>query len=141
MNFDKTFFILFITLYIFTICQAVVNDNGFQYEVHVIDALPNNNIPLKFHCFSGDDDLGFHYPKVGDDFHFKFRMNIVESTRFSCRFWWDNKEKAFDVFNRILIINHCSGDFPTRFCYWKVQNDGFYVGPQLDQMEKMYDWL
>ncbi|OIT34962.1 hypothetical protein A4A49_56107, partial [Nicotiana attenuata] len=110
-----------------------------HYEVHIIDALPNNNIPLWFHCASKDDDLGYHNPKVGDDFHFRFNMHLFKHTLFFCHFWWGKKQNAFDVFTQDLA-NNCSGDLPIYYCYWKVQEDGFYMGPQLSQLKKLHDW-
>lgn len=135
----KTFFILLIVLYIINVRQIIADDNGLQYEFHIVDALPDNKIPLEFHCASKDDELGYHKPKVGDDFHWRFRINAIESTLFFCHFWWGKKQRAFEVFNRHLV-KYCSGDFPTHFCYWKVQADGFYLGETLSQLQKWYDW-
>ncbi|KAM3345045.1 hypothetical protein P3S68_024754 [Capsicum galapagoense] len=138
----RSFFILLIiSLYINNVHQVLAYD-AIHTEVHIIDALPNNNIPITFHCASKDDELGYHHPKVGDDFHFHFNPSIFKHTLFFCHFWWGKNESAFDVYTE-KIDDSCSDDYQTtliRYCYWKVQGDGFYFGPSLDQMNKMRDW-
>ncbi|KAF3621051.1 putative DNA-directed RNA polymerases II and IV subunit 5A-like [Capsicum annuum] len=141
----RSFFILLIiSLYIVNVHQVLADDHIYT-EVHIIDALPNNNISIKFHCASKDNDLGWHYPKVGDDFNFHFHPKDFWwiHTLFFCHFWWGKKEAVFDVYNRHLARSHCSAQRKgalITFCYWKVQEDGFYMGPSLDQLEKIHDW-
>ncbi|KAK4717062.1 hypothetical protein R3W88_015400 [Solanum pinnatisectum] len=138
----KSFFILLIIfLYITNAYQgdlAVMTE--YYTEVHIVDALPNNDIPLTFHCASKDDDLGYHHPKVGDDFHFQFIPRIwFGHTLFFCHFWWGNKQANFDVYNHHLDV-YCSWNVNTISCFWKVQGDGFYMGPSLYEVQKMHDW-
>jgi len=108
------------------------------FELHIINALPNNNIPLWFHCASGNKDFGYQILNAGDDFHFEFGMNALRSTLYFSHFWWGDKQNVFDIFNKHLA-DHCS-DTKTHYCYWKVQIDGFYMGPQLDQLSLMHSW-
>lgn len=114
----------------------------YYTEVHIVDALPNNDIPLTFHCASKDNDLGFHHPKVGDDFHFQFvpRSWPFARTLFFCHFWWGKKDAAFDVYTYELSPNCSWDDRSISYCYWKVQEDGFYMGPSLNEVKKMHDW-
>ncbi|KAK4353782.1 hypothetical protein RND71_025976 [Anisodus tanguticus] len=136
----RSFFILFIISYVINAYQVIADDPDPHIELHILDALPNNDIPLKFHCASKDDDLGWHYPKVGDDFHFSFRPHLFKKTLFFCHFWWARNEAIFDVYNYDVAVN-CSSDPPIFYCIWKVQEDGFYMGPQLNQLKKMHDWI
>uniref|UniRef100_A0A3Q7GPG1 S-protein homolog n=1 Tax=Solanum lycopersicum TaxID=4081 RepID=A0A3Q7GPG1_SOLLC len=131
----KNFFILLIIFLYIT--NGKVDS---RIEVHVVDALPNNDIPLSLHCASKDDDLGYHYPKVGDDFHFHFYPKLFGHTLFFCHFWWGKKDAAFDVYTYELSPNCSWDDRSISYCYWKVQEDGFYMGPSLNEVKKMHDW-
>ncbi|CAN4095886.1 unnamed protein product [Withania somnifera] len=136
---SKSLFILLtISSYIINAYQLLARDD-IHVEVHVVDGLPNNDIPIKFHCASKDDDLGWHYPKVGDDFYFHFLPSIFGNTLYFCHFWWGYKQAAFDVYTNSLGAN-CSNGYPINYCIWKFQEDGFYMGPQLDQLKKKHDW-
>ncbi|KAF3676082.1 hypothetical protein P3S67_009022 [Capsicum chacoense] len=91
-------------------------------HVHVVDGLASNNPPLKLHCASGDNELGWHYPKTGDDFNFSFTPSEVVTTIFFCHFWWGAKDSAFEVYN---TDGNCGKD-NSQICYWLVKEDGFY---------------
>ncbi|KAI5655989.1 hypothetical protein M9H77_24782 [Catharanthus roseus] len=108
-----------------------------KYTVHVISNLPSNRYPLRIHCASGDDDLGYHNLSVNQDFNWSFRMNFRGTTLFFCHFWWKNEDKAFEVFNHDISINTCRSN-----CYWLVRDDGFYFTDDIDNVapEKYADW-
>lgn len=141
MNLMKNFCMLLTALYIVNICPAIATtiDLSFQFQVNIINALPNNNIPLWFHCASKEDDYGYQILKVDKNFHFEFTMNFFQTTLYFCHFWWGKEQNMFDVFTKHLS-SHCSNSHPTSYCYWKVKIDGFYMGPQLDKLQKMHDW-
>ncbi|KAM3199039.1 hypothetical protein T459_26302 [Capsicum annuum] len=120
-------FLMKIIFLLFTIMPY--NVHGYKRHVYVLNNLPQNSPKLKVHCASGDDDLGYHYPKVGEDFDWEF--NAWSNTLFFCYFWWGDKDNVFDVFNS---PNFCVKDasklvpqYPSK-CYWKVMGDGFYLG-------------
>ncbi|KAF3671743.1 putative DNA-directed RNA polymerases II and IV subunit 5A-like [Capsicum annuum] len=139
MSLAKSFFILLFILHIGNIYPAIAgNYNSVRYEVHIVSALPNDDISLWYHCASKDDEFGTHMLKVGEEFHFRFIQNLWESTLFFCHFWWGEKQNAFDVFSNSLT-KLCSKS-SLRTCYWKVQSDGFYAGPKLDQLNLMHGW-
>ncbi|TMW80559.1 hypothetical protein EJD97_018354 [Solanum chilense] len=98
-------------------------------QVHILNNLPAKSPKLELHCASGDDDLGYNYPDVGADFHWKFCA--AQWTLFFCHFWWGDKDQVFDVFNDIQYCVHdgsgCVKEY-TSECMWKVQDDGFYLG-------------
>ncbi|OIT27946.1 hypothetical protein A4A49_20453 [Nicotiana attenuata] len=103
---------------------------GINREVHILNSLPGNTPQLEFHCASGDDELGYHYPAIGSDFNWQFCA--TSNTLFFCHFWWGDKDSSFDVFNRIESCVWWDGvDFvpvDAVKCLWKVQDDGFYLG-------------
>ncbi|KAL8051772.1 hypothetical protein ABFX02_06G170500 [Erythranthe guttata] len=94
---------------------------NYKYTVYVVNNLPSNSAPLLLHCASGNDDLGDHVLSTNQDFHFDFCENPF-STLFFCRFRWNGKNTAFDVFDASWKKNRCTYDV----CYYSVQSDGFY---------------
>ncbi|OIT38472.1 hypothetical protein A4A49_61803 [Nicotiana attenuata] len=103
--------------------------SAFGYEVHVLNNLPANTPQLKFHCASGDDDLGYHYPAIRTDFSWNFCGAFY--TLFFCHFWWGDKDLSFNVFNDVSrCVKDGKGFVPsdTHKCLWKVQDDGVYLG-------------
>ncbi|KAM3236222.1 hypothetical protein T459_15220 [Capsicum annuum] len=132
MSLIKRFCILLTTLYFVNFFPAT---HGLSYELHIVNDLPNTDT-LWYHCASGDKDFGYNKLKVGEDFHFSFSINLLFTTLYFCHFWWDKKQNVFDVFNKGLV-SICSRDHT---CYWKVKNEGFYAGPNLDSLQLMHEW-
>ncbi|OIT24854.1 hypothetical protein A4A49_55509 [Nicotiana attenuata] len=101
-----------------------------RYNVYITSNLPNNTQPLTVHCQSGDDDLGYKVLHPNEEFSFSFRRKVlIGSTLYFCHFWWENKDKSFEVFNNHIAEKDCgnvNGDLDE--CYWRVQADGFYFG-------------
>ncbi|XP_055814309.1 S-protein homolog 19-like [Solanum dulcamara] len=134
----KFLFLLFIMPY---------NIEGCEPEVHIHNDVPQNSPQLEFHCASGDDDLGYHYPSVGSDFNWSFCASPV--TLFFCHFWWNGKNIRIDVFDQ---LGGCVGDAKrgsvpnyTVKCHWQVKDDGIYLGyfdTDVDQLvfTKYRDW-
>lgn len=112
-----------------------------RYKVHVINKLPSNSSHLKIHCASGDDNLGYHYLSDNQEFNWSFCQAIAWTTLYFCHFWWNSKNKVFDVFNNPV---HCveDGKLPkiTTQCAWVVKPDGFYLGTYISpgKVEDMY---
>ncbi|OIT06588.1 hypothetical protein A4A49_61371 [Nicotiana attenuata] len=101
----------------------------FGREVHILNSLPGNSPQLEYHCASGDDELGYHYPAIGTDFHWEFCGWI--NTLFFCHFWWGDKDSSFVVYNDLETCIWDGRNFipsNTVKCLWKVQDDGFYLG-------------
>lgn len=100
-----------------------------KYEVHIINKLPPNSPQLKVHCASKDNDFGMHYPITNEDFNWSFcGLLFSETTLYFCHFWWNSKDKAFDVFNDKDYCVH-NQTFPNhlKYCKWEVRSDGFYL--------------
>ncbi|WMV48175.1 hypothetical protein MTR67_041560 [Solanum verrucosum] len=117
--------LLFITPFDLSLAQNCFLSE--KYQIHVINKLPFNSPQLKVHCASKDDDFGDHYPAINEDFNWSF-CNFFDRTLFFCHFWWDSKDKSFDVFND---KNFCVKDqnVPNilNSCTWEVRSDGFYL--------------
>ncbi|KAI3451078.1 hypothetical protein Pfo_007743 [Paulownia fortunei] len=117
---------------------------GQKYEVHIINSLPNNSSPLFIHCASKDDDLGNHTLHQKDDFHWHFRINVLLSTLFFCRFRWDSKDKSYDVFNKHLAPNCETYDQKVdgNICVWSIRQDGFWISNQIPPITlvQIYQW-
>ncbi|PIM97063.1 hypothetical protein CDL12_30474 [Handroanthus impetiginosus] len=114
-----------------------------KFDVYIHNSLPNNNSPLLIHCFSGDDDFGNHTLRMNEDFHWEFRMNIILSTEYFCRFRWGSRDKRYKVFNKHLAPN-CEG-FKAKdpnICYWSIRDDGFWISNQIPPITlvQIYTW-
>ncbi|KAM7462296.1 hypothetical protein LguiA_030417 [Lonicera macranthoides] len=99
-----------------------------SYYVYIVNGLPDNTFLLKFRCQSKDDDLGTHFLRVGEDFHWKFSVNFRLSTLFFCHFYWHSKDRSFVVFDVPNRAPKCElGKANVNgSCYWLVRTDGFY---------------
>lgn len=106
-----------------------------RYKIHVINLLPKNSAPMTLHCASGDNDLGFHQLRVGDDFHWSFCRQFFGKTLFFCHLWWNGKEISFDVYNEFR-----QNDFNLNV--WAVKSDGIYFTKDrlLSSLKKFYSW-
>ncbi|KAM7462271.1 hypothetical protein LguiA_030392 [Lonicera macranthoides] len=119
---------LFIFLFIhisYTKCEEKLF-NVHKYEVHIVNGLPDNTNLLEFRCQSKDDDLGYHTLLVGEEFYWKFRDNFFGRTLFFCHFYWQDKDKAFDVYNSHIYCQTLGNHGGTPKCYWLAKADGFY---------------
>ncbi|KAK4356914.1 hypothetical protein RND71_022524 [Anisodus tanguticus] len=135
--------IVFSLAILIILVQTVNSALTAGFTVHIIDALPNNDVPLSVHCESKDDDLGIKNLKVGDDFHFSFRGAVFGSTRFYCHFSWGSKTHFFDVFTTDMYKSRACGRISGNNyeCFWKVQEDGFYFGGHNSgPYSKKFDW-
>ncbi|XP_058182136.1 S-protein homolog 29-like [Rhododendron vialii] len=110
-------------------------------EVHIRSDLPNNSHPLYLRCQSGDTDFGMHKLYVGQEFYWKFRINPFGRTLYFCHFYWDKKQRIFNVFDkysvRFLCVVPHSQDF---VCIWKVREEAFYVSHDNKRFKKMHTW-
>ncbi|KAH7834165.1 hypothetical protein Vadar_013316 [Vaccinium darrowii] len=138
---SRFFLPLLITLTLHFVYAVSYVDNGItdEYTVFIVSAVSNNPKPLRIHCQSGDDDLGFHDIKSGENFNWSFRLNLISSTRYYCHFWWDSKEKSFDVFYYETVALKCQRPGPFT-CVWIVRPEGFYLSNGNATWYKEYDW-
>ncbi|KAI3459597.1 hypothetical protein Pfo_016260 [Paulownia fortunei] len=113
-----------------------------RYEINIYDVLPQNSSKLITHCQSGDDDFGNHTLYLNQYQRWSFYTNIFGTTRFYCHFWWNQKQRIFDVFYA-KNAGICETGL-TNTCSWVVKADGFYFSPnrayKIGSLEKMYTW-
>ncbi|KAF3629170.1 putative abscisic acid receptor PYL2-like, partial [Capsicum annuum] len=104
------------------------------YVVSIIDNLKDSSVPLKIHCQSKNNDLGYHDLLYNQSFEFRFKEQFFHRTLFFCHFWWNAKQNVFDVFND---ANRCikKGPSRTHTCIWSVNLDGFSLNGV-----KIYKW-
>ncbi|KAL0842888.1 hypothetical protein Bca101_016133 [Brassica carinata] len=71
---------------------------------------------LLVHCTSKDTDLGVRSVLIDQIFDFRFRVNIFQTTKFSCIFSWPGIVRTFDIFrvdrddsstNRCGVCSEC----------------------------------
>ncbi|GFQ07894.1 hypothetical protein PHJA_002933400 [Phtheirospermum japonicum] len=111
-----------------------------RVTVFVVSDLPRDSPPLYVHCASGDDELGYHTLKLGQDFHFEFGKG--PKTLFFCHLWWNGKNIAFDVFRTSWKTNHCASVPEMEICYWQARPDGIYLAKDYPatSLTKQYSW-
>ncbi|KAJ4824388.1 hypothetical protein Tsubulata_026332, partial [Turnera subulata] len=77
---------------------------------------------LNFHCKSKNDDLGVQLLHPGEEWMFRFTVNIWETTLYFCRFWWGAESHWFDIYkaSRDKWPPVCYDDNK----YWEVKQSG-----------------
>ncbi|KAI3833472.1 hypothetical protein MKX03_027216 [Papaver bracteatum] len=88
------------------------------------------NISLKIHCRSSEDDLGEHMLYYKQNFKWRFKVNFRLSTKFLCdSSWYDPNGKKDNIMGFVAYKairdwkKHCYDD-----CWWSIRQDGGYYG-------------
>ncbi|KAG6404609.1 hypothetical protein SASPL_136860 [Salvia splendens] len=120
------------------------SDNCFflKFTIYIVSHLPPKSPPLNVHCFSKDDDLGYHNLAPNVEYRFAFCLKPL-ATMFACRFKWNGKDKAFHVFDANWDDNRCKWPGTNGICYYAVANEGFYFTnayPPPKQLGFLCDW-
>ena len=110
-----------------------------KFNVYIVSHLPSNSPPLKIHCFSKDDDLGYHDLAPNVEYNFTFGTNPF-ATMFACRFRWNGKNKAFHIYdaNWDEDTKRCIPDTKHEVCYYVVQPEGFYFTNMYPPKERIF---
>ncbi|XP_019176851.1 PREDICTED: uncharacterized protein LOC109172157 [Ipomoea nil] len=121
-------FLLLLSLMISQSCWHV-DGRGIKTTIFLNNQLPQESDVFKVHCFSKDNDLGYHdVSKDNSPFAWSFSENFWGTTLFACHFWWGSKDKAFDVFGGAI---HPKIDPTKKFhagkYYYYVRSDAFYL--------------
>lgn len=108
-----------------------------QHHVHVLSNLPQDSAPLRIHCSSKNDDLGYHNLFPTQEFQWTFCPDFIPNTLYFCHLWWFPKEKAFDVYKEGI-----NKERPTHDSWWIAKSDGIYFSNQttVTSSMKKYDW-
>ncbi|EPS66739.1 hypothetical protein M569_08042, partial [Genlisea aurea] len=75
---------------------------------------------VKVHCFSGDDDLGYHVLNAGGDYHWSFCLNAIPTTKWFCRLTFGKLFAEIHAYTQKIAFNH-------RMNIWVAHNDGIYL--------------
>lgn len=96
---------------------------------------------LLLHCKSKDDDLGHQFLKIGEQFSWRFRENLWQTTLFWC--YMQNQHTNFmslEVFwpeSHYFFSKRCDGGV----CTWSVRDDGIYLkNASLNKFELQAKW-
>jgi hypothetical protein len=73
---------------------------------------------LSISCKSGDNHIALQTIKPSGTYAFSFRPDFFETTRFTCKFAWDNNNFQFPIF--VYDRDHpvCNK------CFWKILTSG-----------------
>ncbi|KZV42804.1 hypothetical protein F511_28005 [Dorcoceras hygrometricum] len=132
----KTIFTLFITSNMLLQQTTLACFLASKFHIYVINNLPPYTPPLRVHCQSRNDDLGYHdLVDRGQNFTWSFCESFAVNTLYFCHLWWDNKEKSFDAFKSNFHI------FRLDTYLWYATKDGIYSNADYSQkVVKKYDW-
>ncbi|KAL7209790.1 hypothetical protein ACSBR1_031369 [Camellia fascicularis] len=114
--------LLSIILAFYFVCSNHVLADFTRYWVYILSAVLDNSTQLLIQCQSKDDDLGYHYLSNGQDFHWHFRMNFFQTTRFFCQFQWNSKDTILEVFF-VTLARYCETPMEPWICVWVVKPD------------------
>lgn len=78
--------------------------NALEKNVYIIDGIEKKTHPLKFHCASGNDDLGWHYPHLGSNFKFSFRSSVFTETIFFLSFLLGTRKSGWQNAFYLFVI-------------------------------------
>lgn len=117
--------VLFVTLYHVYFVTASLE----LYTMQVIDGNIKN---LVAHISSNNKDFGNKSMTIHDAFHWSFRRDIDEMTRFRGEFLWMNPDNTvyrranFHVFDNDVAVDCGESRLKDNKCFWLVTNTGFY---------------
>ncbi|XP_076886058.1 uncharacterized protein LOC143535797 [Bidens hawaiensis] len=125
---SHTTYFLFVS--VLTLSHVYFVTSSFDpYWIQVIDG---NIEHLAAHVYSTEDDLGNKTMTVKDAFHWNFRMNLRETTKFVGEFLWlddDNtvlRKATFNVFDHAVARECGRSIIKQHKCFWLVTTNGFF---------------
>ncbi|KAL3614384.1 hypothetical protein CASFOL_042458 [Castilleja foliolosa] len=110
----------------------------YEVRIQILNEIEDSQ-PLTIHCWSKDDNLGYHTLKYISYYEWSFCEQAFKGSRFFCDFWWGSKHKFFDAFRS---EKHGPSDWQH---YWFARKDGIYHSSfnkpaQNGTPIKFYDW-
>ncbi|KAI3872277.1 hypothetical protein MKX03_021399 [Papaver bracteatum] len=116
--------------------------------VQVQNDIEGDQVLLKIHCKSLDDDLGEHALNFGNEWDWQFRVGFG-TTYFWCDYrWYDNKDQRWYQGSHEVYKATLSG-FKAKYyvfchskCVWSARRDGLYLyrRDKRGMWEKRYTW-
>lgn len=118
----KSLVLLALVTMVFAMFKGSEAEDIFKFKTKV-QIINNLSLPLELtlHCKSKNDDKGEHTLKVGQDYVFGFKPNLVFAvTLYFCNFRWpaDPSFHYFDIYIQARDESKC------KFCSWKVFEAG-----------------
>ncbi|KAI3927128.1 hypothetical protein MKX01_029896 [Papaver californicum] len=119
-------------LLLFSVLVSKCSSKYFDpVTVQIHNDIEGYEVSLDMHCMSDNDDLGQRSLRVGEEWHWQFRV-IPGFTYFWCDMrWYDNRDYrwydgTFDVYHANGLINVYK-EFCGLNCQWSVRRDGIYL--------------
>ncbi|MCL7033116.1 hypothetical protein MKW94_005998 [Papaver nudicaule] len=116
--------------------RITVNGQGVFIHKKIV-TVENNidpNIAFTIHCWSSEDDLGWHTLYYKQNFFWRFKVNIWMSTKFMCDSSWHDPAGKGNQTISFLAYDaerdwkvYCKND-----CRWSIRRDGGYYGDGTD---------
>ncbi|KAK4263321.1 hypothetical protein QN277_028751 [Acacia crassicarpa] len=94
------------------------------------------DILLRIHCKSKNDDLGSHDLSFHSTFHWDFKTNaLTKNTLFYCYVWWGKVESSFNAYDAARDDDNCTD------CKWSIRTDGAYwYNSESNKWDRLYQW-
>ncbi|XP_058202573.1 S-protein homolog 3-like [Rhododendron vialii] len=133
-------FLPFVILVFLLVCMQTLCEQGdtklfIKTTVHIKSDVAGQ---LRFRCQSGNDDLGNQILSTGGYYAFNFHPSFT--TEFFCHFYWNSRDKIFDVYNA-SITGACEHGFVHYDCYWRVSPTGFFLSDNDKDYHFSNSWL
>ncbi|XP_047965473.1 S-protein homolog 2-like [Salvia hispanica] len=85
--------------------------------VSVVNEIAGETITV--HCYSGDDDLGYHQLATGQDLSWSFHYSVLGNTKFICTITTPQHYGSYVAYTEGMMVDRCGLN-----CVWKVQESG-----------------
>lgn len=110
-----------IVLFIMTMFISATMSRAQRTTVVIHNDL-GGGLSLRYHCKSGDDDLGDRSLAPGGSWSFGFKTDIFGRTLFFCSFRWENESHYFDIYKQSRDKQYAK--FGCTDCEWKIRKNG-----------------
>ncbi|KAK9684710.1 hypothetical protein RND81_10G227100 [Saponaria officinalis] len=118
-------FIIIIKLVI--ILFTITEGRGFNGVFRITNGIGRWPV-VTYRCQTGEKDFGYKELKPGESIDFEFPSSAFKRTLYFCHFYFDGKDKLFDVYSDHADYYSCNLGFPcfSGFHEWIIKEDGFY---------------
>ncbi|MCL7022715.1 hypothetical protein MKW94_026508 [Papaver nudicaule] len=126
--------IFFSTLLTLSLILLQLVDGAALWEFKKTVTVENDidpNVPLTIHCWSSDDDLGEHILYYKQSFHWRFHVNIWQTTTFECDSSWHDPGNGDQLHSMTFKAYRAKRDWEKNCvhdCLWSIRRDGGYYG-------------
>lgn len=96
-----------------------------HWSVQVFNDMQSHQT-LSLHCKSKDDDLGQQNLRIGEQFSWRFRVNLWQTTLYWCYMHNQHSHVALEVFwpeSHMFLSRRCKDNG----CIWYARDDGIYL--------------